>query len=177
MRAPTTVKLVRGFHEQTPIPKSVKQYDWPYRAAVVIDSYVPDVPEMVFDSALFTRFLESIDTALKATTRVIKVIDPKTAKPVALHSLAELTSFYQGCDEENRDLPEEVLWFDGAANVGGGFPERWYAVGGPEIYHDSFTFSVFSQKEIYSALSASAAEVCASTNARLIGIYEGKMQR
>lgn len=173
MRAPTTVKLVRGRHDHTPIPKVVKKEGWGYRAAVVIDSYVPGEPEMWFDSALFVRFLRSIDDAMKATSRQISMVDPRHGKTVELTSVDALDRFYQEIGEEDRDLPEEVIWLEYDVKIGGGFAEKWYAVGGPEIYHDSFTFSVFTKKDIFPILAAAAENICKAANARLLGMHEG----
>lgn len=174
MRAPTTFKLVRGFHEQTPIPKAAKRAGWSHRSAVVIDSHIPGEPEMQFDSTLFVQFLRSIDAVIAATNRRITVIDPKKGKKVELMSVEALHDFYQEIEAEDRDLPEAIIWYNEATEVGGGFPEKWYAVGGPEIYHDSFTFSVFTENDIFPAVVHAAEEISKSSNVRLTGIYEGK---
>jgi hypothetical protein len=101
-------------------------------------------------------------------------LDPRSRNYLVLSSLAELETLYQNSAGEDRDLPEDVLWLDGSVTIAGGFAEKWYAVGGPEIYHDSFTFSVFSRDEIFPSLLEAADETCASGNARLEGVYEGR---
>ena len=176
MRAPTTVKLVRGVHVETPIPEAVHRCGWKYRTAIVIDSYVPDLPDMYFDSALFLRFLQAIDDAIGATSCHIRAIDPRTDEPIELFSIADLQDFYHGISEEERDLPEDIIWFDEAVMVGGGFPEKWHSVGGPDIYHDSFTFSAFTKKEIFHSVSAIAGEICEKSNSRLLGVYDGSQK-
>ena len=139
----------------------------------MIDSYVAGLADMYFDSGLFLQFLGVIDDAIGATSRHVRVIDPHKNTPIDLFSFGELQDFYHGIPEEERDLPEDIIWFDDVVMVGGGFAEKWYSVGGPEIYHDSFTFSIFTKKEIFPTVSALAAQVCSKSNSQLIGVYEG----
>lgn len=173
MRAPTTLKLVRGLHPETPVPTAAQLCGWTHRTAVVIDSYVPGLADMYFDSALFLRFLQRIDDLIAGTSRHITVIDPRSGQSRELMSVAELQDFYHDLPEDERDLPQDIFWFDDVVPVAGGFAENWDMVGGPEIYHDSFTLSVFTKKDIFPALAAAAGEICAESHARLLAVHEG----
>lgn len=162
-------------HAPTLLPKPAHAHGWKHRTALVIDSHVAGESEMILNTALLVRFLETIDQALAATTRRIQIIDPATASPTTLSSWAELSAFYGRVTKEHQDLPESVEWRTGDVLIAGGFPEKWYAVGGPALYHDSFTFSVYSTRDVFAAINAATADICAATHATLLGVHEGKL--
>jgi hypothetical protein len=58
------------------------------------------------------------------------------------------------------DVWEVILWWTGGTLVAAASREAWYAVGGPALYHDSYTTSIFvkpgDSNELAMALNLSA---------------------
>jgi hypothetical protein len=61
--------------------------------------------------------------------------------------LSELNAFYFEVGPE-AEIPEEATWISDGDIVAKGFSERWDAVGGPAVYHDSLTFSIYTRAPI-----------------------------
>jgi hypothetical protein len=141
------VSLVNGTHRKvTPIPQEVRKGGYHYRIGLVLDSYRSDCADMYFDSALFVELLQFISEKAIGNPITIDMGD----LGIRNGSFPNLRKFYNSIEVSDQDLPEKIIW-DGSI----GFKETWYLSGGPEPYHDSFTFSIFSQKAVYSVIEDS----------------------
>ena len=137
-----TFKLVVGVHPETPIPDNVRTLRLFYRTALVLDTYRSWSPDMYFDAELFITLLDPIDHFLaSAASFAVRLYEPERLH--VCETLATLSSFYSG-HPSDADIPEHATWTRDQLIIARGFSERWDLVGGPALYHDSCTFSIFS---------------------------------
>lgn len=139
-----TFKMVLGFHRETPVPSDVQRLNLPYRTAIVLDTYRSWSPDMYFDSQLFLALLAPIDRSFTPSTLSIAIQLYEPERLQTIEGLAELAAFY-AAQPSDADIPDEATWVRDGHIIARGFSERWDLVGGPSLYHDSLTFSVFSR--------------------------------
>lgn len=150
MKSERKVRLVNGAHKKfTLIPKELEKEKYPFRTGLVLESFRSHRVDMFFDSDLFLIILS--ECCIRALG------EPKTIQMngcmIKDGLVANLRKYYDSLTEEDHDLPETIVWDDAV-----GIRESWNLVGGPDLYHDSYTFSIFSRKPIYSKLKMSIPE-------------------
>jgi hypothetical protein len=139
--AKTEIEFVAGFDPACPVPAEVRSAGLDHRFAVIQHSYKPGSVDMVFDESLcralvvFARHL--------APSATILVFDESEDR----HAFT-LDAYLRKFDEtpsQHNGPPYLVLVKEGSTLVACIASEEWAAVGGPEPYHDSYTYSVFAK--------------------------------
>lgn len=136
-----TFKLVVGVHRETPIPDDTRTLNLSCRTALVLDTYRSWSPDMYFDAELFVTLLDPIDRFLGAASFAVRLYEPERLH--VCEGLASLSSFYSS-HPPDAGTPEHATWTRDQRTIARGFSERWDLVGGPSLYHDSCTFSIFT---------------------------------
>lgn len=137
-----TFKLVVGVHRETPVPDDVRTLHLCHRTALVLDTCRSWSPDMYFDAGLLVTLLDPINRFLDAAGAfAVRLYEPERLHVCG--SLAALAAFYSGRPAD-AGMPEHAAWTRGRHTVARGFSERWDLVGGPALYHDSCTFSIFT---------------------------------
>lgn len=123
------------------MPRKAKKLGLLERFAVVQNTSRPDKTFMYFDSDIALKLLEGLEQILDVEARVIhnnKEMDTRA-----------LTTSYDGeKDAEERDPFERATFYQNNQLVCLIVSENWTAIGGPKIYHDSVTLSVYSSADI-----------------------------
>ena len=139
-----TVTLVIGHHRDTPpAPARAASEGLSNRVALVLPSYRPDLVDASFDAPLFCAAANAVTQALGAD--YMEVISTARSWWRALLGRREDTyaiPYFFATDWAD-EPPEQVQWYKEDALVAVGVSELWVSVGGPEPYHDSYTFSWF----------------------------------
>ena len=146
MDAPSkSVTLVVGYHRETPpAPAAATSQGLDDRIALVLSSYHPGLEDACFDAPLWCAAANSVGRALKADrTEVLRPGKlPWWRKLFGGSEETDAVSLFAA--EGWPDAPpDQVRWYRGKALVAVGTSELWVHVGGPEPYHDSYTFSWF----------------------------------
>lgn len=139
----TTIRFASGMDGEFARPPQAKHAGFDKRFAVIQDTHVPGHDDMVFDEALW-RALASFMTGLGMT---IEVVDRagKGSRPQSLDSwMAQLDA----SPADDRSPPDLLLAREGDALRVCMVTEFWCEVGGPLLYHDSYTYSFYSAQDL-----------------------------
>lgn len=137
----TEVDFFAGFDPVCLVPRAVKQAGLTQRFAVIQHTYRADCPDMYFDQALWRRLVEFAEQ-LGPEVRVV----PAEGQPEM--TVEAFIDTWQGVPDVERDPPAFVLVREGPTLRLLMATEYWARVGGPPRYHDSFTYSLFSNADL-----------------------------
>lgn len=138
------------------------------RLAIILHSFRADKVEMFFDHELFLNILTTVTGFLRSDAMAIELEDKST-----LAALDELRLFYEGLAEDGRVPPERITWTRQNLLLCAGVCQNWYLVGGPDPYHDSFTFELFGPRPFPDDLLASIERGSAVLGANVVCRLEG----
>lgn len=147
LHGPIEVRFVSGAEtgELYPDDPEAKALQW--RFAVVQETYVPDWYDgLYFEEPLWrslVAFVRSHDPAGSVT--VISSLYPKPTKEVPL---ADFLDAWERTTEDDRDAPAAVILRSAGRLTLYLQREYWDRLGGPTPYHDSHTFSIFSEVDL-----------------------------
>ena len=121
------------------------------KIAVVLSTYRSDSPDMVIDHELWLACLATVGASVDATGSEV-FLEPKRRfleqlrrrrRGPAVGSLEDYATRIRA--DPSVDDWDVIVWKREATVVAAATCERWYLVGGPAPYHDSYTTSVFVQ--------------------------------
>ncbi len=162
------VKIISGFHSCTPsTPRLAIDAGLSSRAAFSIESYRPGSVDMFFDSDLFMSLLNAVSSSVPHdSTEVWQEIPGGIFQRLLRHehyriigSLETLEGMFR---QKEPEPPSKIVWTKATKPVVIGVPEGWHLLGGPDPYHDTYTFSLYSS----SSDSARIIEALRSTAVR-----------
>ncbi len=160
--------FVSGYHEQSYPPPVAYEAGLHERFAVVMDMVLSRVGDGLFDTELFLRIMAAIIGAIKHDSLSI-VIDSHNE----VGSLSELTDWYDSRDRLDHEPPFEMYLRQGAQLVAMTETEFWAKIGGPDIYHDSYTLSVYTAEGSLGTLRNACEQVCHELGAPVSGFHVG----
>lgn len=151
------------------LPRFAHRVGLQCRTAFILDSYRSSCVDMYFDVELYASLLDGIGrifrpdraTAYEEGHRIIDITAPSGARKTLLSA--------EECKPFSR-----IDYSCGEATVAVIVSEPWAQVGGPEPYHDSYTFSVYSADDAQGALIAEAQKVCAILGAEIVEIIRAQ---
>ncbi|MBS0384934.1 MAG: hypothetical protein JSS00_06255 [Proteobacteria bacterium] len=146
--AKTEIEFLSGFDAVCPVPPEVRAAGLSYRFAVIQHTYRPDSVNMVFDVPLCRCLLEFVaDFAPDVEVQPERGQAPKTS---VTGFIAKLLA-----QEVDDQVPPALVFArrDGKIVLCMA-SEEWAQVGGPEPYHDSYTYSLFTHQDIGSRVKA-----------------------
>jgi hypothetical protein len=137
-----------------------------------MDELVSSAGDGLFDSALFLAIVDALVQAIKHDSFVIEIDDRNR-----LHSMRELTEWYARQDEIDREPPIQMTLWQGAKLVSLVETEWWAKVGGPPIYHDSYTISFYTFGSRVSEFRQICERVCQAIGANITAFHEGNPRK
>jgi hypothetical protein len=123
---------------------------------------------MFFNAELFRKLMDTISRSLQHdATEIWELLPPslldkllRKEKLKYVGSLEKLNSFLT---KEGRP-PERIYWLAESVPVLVGSAEHWDYLGGPQPYHDTYTFSLFTRE---SAVRDLVREICHAAGNRV----------
>jgi hypothetical protein len=126
------------------VPEALARAGFRYRFAVVQESYVEGCVDMYFDEPLW-RTLVAFVRGFGDTVTVLNHPRPPAPKEEPLESFMERWS---RTDPEDTDPPWAMLALSDGVLKLGMTTDGWFAVGGPQPYSDSYTYSLYSDRDL-----------------------------
>ena len=144
------VRLVRGRDRFEVYPELAAGAGLSRRLVVVQDSYAEGCGEMFFDEPLWAALVEFICRhAAKVTAEVTDRKGRFNESPIDAF-LEE----WKRTDPEDRAPPLAIVGREGGDVRLCMVLEAWFAVGGPGPYHDSYSYSLYTDHDLESELRA-----------------------
>lgn len=152
MTTRTEVRFVSGLDGATKVPAAARAAGLTRRFAVIQETYRPDKVDLYFDEALWRQL--ALFSATFYSTTVATVALPKTGSEIPLSSFLE--ALHQS-DELDREPPECLYVRSSGRLLLCVETEFWCLVGGPALYHDSYTYSFYSNTDLEGPIRQSLA--------------------
>jgi len=167
-----TVKLVSGYLPNIDYPnKTAHNMGLPFRFAIVLDSFRQSKVDMFFDAELFFTLFHRIFSIIEHDT--VTILFEEEGK-IAFGSLdAAAEHFYSIPEEDREPFVTATLSLNGTP-TGLICAEWYYRVGGPAPYHDSYTYSIYRNRENPSDLADACRRACAEERALVTGEFQGE---
>ena len=122
--------------------------------------------DMVFNVALYHAMIAMVWAALHCDRAELSFLRSRRAAG----SLAELeTLVHEHTRTEEVPVPDLTL-FRGPVAVGYVESQPWANVGGPPLYHDSYTVAVFTSADVSDVFVARAHELSTRCETELVGV-------
>jgi hypothetical protein len=133
------VRLVSGNEGLAPVPEIVATSGLNTRFAVIQETFVKDCVDVYFDEALWRTLMEFVTSRGDSVTVLWRWTHAgETSLDAFLSDLGQT-------DPEDREPPWALLVrMEGKLTLTM-VTEYWEQVGGPAPYHDSYTYSLFSE--------------------------------
>lgn len=180
MATDRTLKLVSGYDPDAILPpEEIFKYRLPYRFAIV----QPDKIDMFFDVDLFLALLRALSGRISHDRLEFHFLEgkwlnrcwfmPERWKRTVFSTFEAIEKFYQSAEGRYKDPPEQIFWFKQAKVVAMGDSEPWFKTGGPTLYHDSYTISLYTEEDHADVFQATCEEVCRKIGAAIIESVHG----
>ena len=161
-----TFKVVVGYLPDVDrLPRDVARLGLPHRCAFILDTYSPLSVEMTFNAPLYHAMIGMVWDVLRCDRSELFLPDRQSAG-----SLAELeTLVHEHTRTEDEPAPGLTL-FRGSTAVGFMESQPWARVGGPDLYHDSYTVAVFTSEDVSDVFVARAHELSTRCETELVDV-------
>jgi len=148
---PVDVTFVSGRERGFRYPPQISQAALDHRLAVVQHTHVSGWPDMVFDQTLWQAICEFL-----RLQGIGQVLVGNKDEDLGKHEVAlpEFLADQDRLPDEDRAPPGLLVVRSGGRLRLCVVTEYWADVGGPDRYHDSYTYSVFSGFDLTGALPA-----------------------
>lgn len=140
------IDFVAGIEPDARFPNYLATSGLTRRFAVVQQTYVEGAVEMVIDKVLWRALIAFVDTYASDATVWVAAREKDVGRNERL--LSDYMVEWEATAPDDRYPPDVILLRSGQALILCMFTEAWYGVGGPGIYHDSCTYSLFSTRDI-----------------------------
>ena len=138
----TSIEFVVGGQSQWLPASSVEAWALPHRFAVVQHTYRADLVDLFRDRALWLRLFEFAKNFSKGNAPTI--VDEESREVSCDSHFAR----QQAVSDGDWDAPRHVIVRENGTPVLVIATEYWANIGGPKIYHDSMTYSLFSKERL-----------------------------
>jgi len=147
----TKIDFVAGFDPMCLVPELVRSVGLRCRIAVIQDTYRPDSVDMYFDQPLWLCLLE-FATQFGHGLQV-GIVDRRKRAPREPERADEVPpeaflAAWRALDDADRYPPACIVVRDRENLVLYISTEYWNRAGGPMPYHDSYTYSIFSNEDL-----------------------------
>lgn len=148
----TTIEFVRGGQSEWLAPREVDGWQLPLRFAVAQQTHRPDKVDAYVDKSLWLRLCEFARTFAEGSPLTIVRLRPDQRQRSPTQDDEKPLESYlirgAAVSDEDWDAPERIMVRRDGAPVLVIAAEHWVYVGGPALYHDSMTYSIFSKEDI-----------------------------
>lgn len=159
---------VIGAHKHTPIPDEVRSHELRHRFAVIVDPHRESRMPLETVASIVSAILLEISAAF-SWSRVVATMPDGTEygrlSDVTGHVLAD----------HSLNLPARVCYYRDEQLVCVEVTENWAALGGPQPYSDSHTFSFYTPWDWALRFIHACERVCARHPAALGRLYAGSI--
>ncbi len=146
------VSLVIGFDHYAPLPE-ILDSDIPWhRFATVIHPTLRDLP---LDAALYEQLITCCAYVLDYDQLQVEFADQ------VVDTLERAMDIVRYADDEPIP-PDRIVFKRGPYVVAVLETEWWVLAGGPELYHDSYTFSLYSRRSQHESLEHAVRKLCSA---------------
>lgn len=153
-RGKVGIRFVRGLDEYSTFPKLAEDAGLTHRFAVIQDTYVEGAGEMAFDEALWMALVAFVQVCARGAD-VTVAYDLRNPTE---HPLVDYLDGWAETDLQERDPVQAIFARSGGRLVLCLVTDFWCQVGGPALYHDSYTYSVFADRDLGPEIQAFLAE-------------------
>jgi len=136
------ISFVRGVDRFSTPPKFVKKAGLTSRFAVVQHTYVEGCADLYFDASLWRALASFVQS--KGGKAEVWVTTPGR-KPLTLTKFIEE---WEEISADEREPPPVLRVLSGARPALCMVTTYWADVGGPGLYHDSYTYSLYGDKDL-----------------------------
>jgi hypothetical protein len=144
------VRFVRGLDRHSTYPSFVEAAGLNERFAVVQDTFVEGCDDMHFEEPLWRELVECFPRLIP-DCQVLVTPEIQPDKPIMLGDFLQRWDLTAA---EDREPPPIVTALSGQTIALVMVTDFWVRTGGPDIYHDSYTYSVFSEQDVSAELMA-----------------------
>jgi hypothetical protein len=148
----TEVRFASGYHRFAPAPDYATPEGLTHRFAVIQETYRPDKVDMYFDETLWRRIL-AFAAAYASDGTVTFAPTEKGPELPADRFLCD----WDAQAPDDRD-PPAIMVREGGRRVLAIVPEYWNQIGGPDLYHDSYTYSFYAAEDLSDRVRSFLAE-------------------
>lgn len=138
----TEIRFAAGIDGHFQIPQPAKA-GLDHRFAVIQETYRADSPDSYFDEPLWLRLIEFARESGAATT--IRAEGPDGRPDVPLD---DFLSGFRDTPAADREPAEFVSVWRGPELILFIHTEFWCRLGGPPLYHDSYTYSLYTKDDV-----------------------------
>lgn len=135
-------------------PREVEAWRLPFRFAVVQHAYRPDMVDSYVDFPLWRALCEFAGIVANGDAITIAQLAPnQRQRPLRRDDEVLLTEYLSSGPSvfgEEWDAPERIVVRRDGAPVLVVASEYWVYAGGPPLYHDTMTYSIYSSEDIES---------------------------
>lgn len=164
-----TLCMVSGYHAASFPPADAFESGLRHRFAVVLDTYRRDKADMYFDTSLFLHLVPTLCQTIGFDSVAIRITEGN-----CLHSFDDLARHYDGLEEPEHEPPDRIDLLRSGVLVGVVETEFWTMVGGPFPYHDSYTLSLYTERDRSSDLQRVSETACSEVGAVITGYHKGQ---
>lgn len=144
-----SVRFVRGYDQWSHVPREFAQPTLTHRFAVVQETYVEGCADMFFDEPLWRALAEFV--RVKNSGAVLVLRENQEREPVGLDAFFEELDAAEPDEKEPPPIIQSVA--EGVVLMQM-VTTYWTRAGGPDLYHDSYTYSLYSGRDISAELTA-----------------------
>lgn len=136
------IRFAKGIDGYFKRPKQALGAGLNQRFAVIQDTFVEGCADMYFDEHLW-RALVGVLSSSSETFQVEVTLESGAVRP-----WGKFLQDWESIPPEDRDPPPLVEMRSGGALLLSMMTEYWTRVGGPRLYHDSYTYSLFAPRDM-----------------------------
>jgi hypothetical protein len=163
-----SIFIVRGYHEFIRPPEIVINEGVVYRLSFVLNTYRRNKNYWFLDVELFLSLVSKIKQLFDPCSTEVFMTNKSVLKSIELMKQKMLSE-----SEEYRSPPRRIIFRNEGDVVCCIIDvEFWVNVGGPMPYHDSYTVSVYTKKDMSEQLILLCDDVCNVLNGTITGIAD-----
>jgi hypothetical protein len=165
-----TLAIVIGYLNPDRLLPDLRKAGLIHRTAFVLDSYRASTVDSSFDLELYAALIDRVREVVRAdlVTGFFKSGGNVEVSATEWRDLARMNELL----DDTRPF-ERVVFRRGPAVVAVAAHEPYWQVGGPDPYHDSYCFPVFTGEDVSEALVAEARATSRALGATVTSIHRG----
>lgn len=140
--AAVQVRFARGMDRYSTLPPFVAKAGLTHRCAVIQDTYVQGCADTFFDASLWLALVEFLQSQGGEVTVLAKWRD-RVEQP-----LSAFLKTWTDLDPEDQDAAWILISRLDDLPTLCMVTDYWCQVGGPRLYHDSYTYSLFAGRDL-----------------------------
>ena len=150
--AEISIRFVRGMDRVSTYPAVAKQAGLRHRFAVVQDTHVNDCPDMFFDETLWRALAAFVHTIGSGCH--VAIIESREVRKQTEVPMQTFLDRWSAQPDGDRSPPHIVIVRSNGDVQLCMVTDCWCDVGGPEPYHDSYTYSLYAKADLEQSVIA-----------------------